>query len=250
MRILIYFLLFHLWGNLKAQGFDLLVKKGAVNISSKLINQGGRYRINVGDVIIPQKYSLLLVTNGKEIYEISGVKEMVFNDIKKLFKGKNSFSESFLKVILNQNISPEKNSGETSRGSVSVDLWNFYPPDSVIILSDSIKFIVGDINSNLVTDIVLYRTNSKDTIYLNKKSNNHFVKTPDYPGRYEWIYKLQNKKEVNSFLNFFIVPNESEKKLYLNDFKIFLEGLEKFSDQMKHILIQDYLDLNNIIVKL
>ena len=57
MRILIYFLLFHLWGNLNAQGFDLLVKKGAVNISSKLINQGGRYRINVGDVIIPQKYS-------------------------------------------------------------------------------------------------------------------------------------------------------------------------------------------------
>ena len=64
MRILIYFLLFHLWGNLKAQGFDLLVKKGAVNISSKLINQGGRYRINVGDVIIPQKYSLLLVKYG------------------------------------------------------------------------------------------------------------------------------------------------------------------------------------------
>lgn len=249
MRILIYFLLFHLWGNLNAQGFDLLVKKGAVNISSKLINQGGRYRINVGDVIIPQKYSLLLVTNGKEIYEISGVKEMVFNDIKKLFKGKSSFSESFLKVILNQNKSPEKNSGETSRGSVSLDLWNFYPPDSVIILSDSIKFIVGDINCNLVTDIVLYRTNSKDTIYLNKKSNNHFVKLPDYPGKYEWMYKLQNKKEVNSFLNFFIVPNESEKKLYLNDYKIFLEGLEKFSDQMKHILIQEYLDLNNIIVK-
>lgn len=247
MRILLYFLLFQLCSNLKAQSFEILVKKGAVNISSRLINQGEKYSLNVGDVVIPQKNSLLLVTNGKEIFEISGVKEILFNDIKKLFKGKNSFSESFIKVILNQVKSPEQYSGETRRGSFSADLWNFYPLDSAIILSDSINFIVGNVRSILLTDIILYRTNSKDTIYLSKKSNKHFVETPKIAGIYEWKYKLQNNKEINSFTNFFIVPPENEKKLLKNNFNIFLNHLENFSHQMKQILIQDYLDMNNII---
>jgi hypothetical protein len=225
-----------------AQDIDLVVKKGTVEVSSQIVNAGQIKTLKSGDIVKPQSSALYFITNKSEIIEPPKKSEHKYDELKKMFKQKQSFTKAFTSVLLNQNYAVKKTSGSSSRGAETEDPLSYFPNDSVKILSDFIVLKVGNSSSKLLSDIQLFKENSKDTISLSKNSLTHKIKCPAVPGNYFWKYTLS--KYV--FQNNFYVPDAAEKKKLLAAYNEYKKSIEVFSKEMQQQLLQEYYNINKI----
>ena len=230
-----------------AQDIDLVVKKGTVEVSSQIVNAGQIKTLKSGDIVKPHSSALFFITNKSEIVEPPKKSEHKYDELKKMFKQKQSFTKAFSSVLLNQNYAVKKNSGSTSRGTGDEVALEYSPKDSVIIISDSIILNAGNYPSKLLSDIKLYRELGKDTIILLKDKLTHKIICPSEAGKYIWEYTIQFKMQKGTGQNYFYVPYAKEKKKLLMAYNEYKKSIEVFSKEMQDQLIEEYCELNKIV---
>ncbi|MFN6037718.1 MAG: hypothetical protein ACK452_04570, partial [Bacteroidota bacterium] len=180
----------------------------------------------------------------KTIIELEQNKTYSHNDLAKITSKNSGFTKSCLAVLTNQDYSIKKLYGSSTRGG-SDDPWYYDPKDSLIILSDSILFKVGNSSSELTTDISLYDTIIKNKMILDKKSNIHKIKCPE-PGNYTWNYNIKYGSEKKNYRNFFIVPELKEKETILKDYNDFMDAISKFSLELQQCLEEEFCSIKKI----
>lgn len=231
-----------------SQNLQIFVKRGSVIISNKIVKAGRVEVIAPGDIVKLNPSSLALILQNKKIIEIGAEKEYKFNDIVGLFNTNKTFSGAFVETLLNQDYSAQKQSLSTSRGINNSNPCDYSPLDSIRVISDSITFSTGGASCELLSDIKLVRVGSNDTAFIPKGTKYPTVKCPP-PGKYFWVYKIQNGSIISTYRNIFIVPESSiSKSLYIN-YKNYSESLNIFTKELQEQLIAEYFSVNKIYIK-
>jgi hypothetical protein len=214
---------------------NIIVKKGRVNLSNKVIKAGHIETFKVEDTLKVFTSSLVFVKKNNKIVELATNKKYSYKEILSLFsKSKTSFTEDFVNILMSQKYQIQEKSGSTSRGID--DDWEYLPNDSCIILNNFLKLNINESKNKLTSDIKLFLKGEKDTIILKPSELTKGIKL-DKPGEYHWIYTTQKAMCDN---NFFILPSDEQQRLkeaFLN----FKKSILKFSPEMQEQLIKEYL---------
>lgn len=227
-----------------SQEIRLLVKKGIITYNNKVIKPSdgiiiiqspASVKVNPGALVFAKKNAV--------IQELLSGREYKYEELKKMFGGSKGFTKSYLSVLTSQDYSIKVQYGKSIRGKEDDPLW-YTPIDSATILSDSVTLTTGGKTSTLLTDIQLFGTGIKDTIYLSKENRMYKIKTP-LPGSYYWNYDSEYIT-IRSFKNYFIVPTAEKKEILRKAFQEYLDTIRNFSEEMQAYLIEEYCYLQKI----
>ena len=223
----------------QAQSVKVVVRKGSVEVSGRGVGMGSNTELKRQDKIKIQANSLVLAIRGNRCQELRGPRTYSYLELEQILLKAKSYPPSALALMARPSKAATDKT-QLNRGNSKVDLWAFAPGDSVSILSDSIWFRVGNTDSRLLSDIKIFRSGSKDTMFLPKSSLNHAIPLLA-PGTYYWTYVLDNYSLKDEFLNVFTVPDPAIRKGLHADFQNFQDLMAGFSPKMKEELLAEYI---------
>lgn len=226
---------------LYSQSYLLIVKQGSVLIEDELIEPGRLIIIDtVADLYVIDP-SLVLVKHNNTIKELTSGRHYSVTEIANEFEDGLSFTTDFLDMLLNQDFTPPDEHGITTRGENERDKWYYSPMDSLIAVSDSIEFIIGNSESEVSSPIKIWREGSSDTTFLSLNSETLTIALPNSPGSYFWSYRVINGNQESTFQNIFIVPSQSAKEEYKRNILNYQDQIKRFSNGMYDFLLSAYL---------
>jgi hypothetical protein len=239
-KLKLLLLCFSLIGIIQAQEIQLFVKSGVINVSGKTVIAGKIASISQkNDWVRTEINALVLAKKNNYVIELEPGTQLRFQEIDKKFKKRKSAFGSFLEIALNQTQN-KQNIGAAIR-SVEPDPWLFIPMDSCVVISDSIRLIIGNEGAQIVGDVRLYKSGSLDTLILKELE----LVTPS-PGFYYWDYVLRNNGQSMRFLNYFLVPENEDKEVIRNNLNEYKRSIKNFSQEMQSVLLDEYFRLNKI----
>jgi hypothetical protein len=246
MKLKILFLTVFLFSNffISAQQMELFVKKGNVSILDKKYSSGEVITLKPGAILITQSETICLLKKDGNIAEIKAKKSYNYKELLKLVSISKSYTSAFIDVATNQQIATKKSGGISTRGNGN-DPWEYFPKDSVFILTDSLTISAGYFPLKLLSDIKLQEINSDKIIFFTKNHLNHTLKTP-LPGTYTWKYEAEVESEKGNASNIFFVPTAERKHQMLSEFKFYEASLIEFSYETRDLLLQEYRELHKI----
>jgi hypothetical protein len=229
--------------SISAQELSLYIKKGNALVGQMEYKAGAVVLIKPNELTLVETGSLVILKGDNMIAEVKPGKYK-HSELKKLLTAKRTFTESFINTATNQQISTKRSAGVVTRGD-NDDPWAYSPADSLFILSDSLILKTGKNPLKLMTPIKIYAEFGKDTIYLSSDKLNHKFKTPP-EGKYCWEYKAKLGSVTKLYKNWFTVPSDEPKKQKLVAYHEYERNLKDFSAEMRSLLLEEFLEVNNI----
>jgi hypothetical protein len=226
-----------------AQDISLYVKKGKAIVSGNEYKMGEVCKVKSNESIKIETASLVIIRGNNSIAEVKPG-NYSYKKLENLLPREKSFTESFINTAINQQIAAKRSAGVVTRGN-NYNPWGYSPSDSLLILSDSLTLITGHNPLKLMSEIKMYADLGKDTIYLSSEKLTHKLKTP-LEGNYCWEYEAKLGSKSRKYKNWFTVPGSEQKKHKLDAYHEFEKGLEGFSAEMRSLLIEEFLEANNI----
>lgn len=219
---------------------SIIVKKGRVNLSHKVIKSGQIEIFKIDDTLKVFAYSLVFVKKNKKIVELATNKKFSYKEISSLFsKSKTSFTEDFINILMSQKYQIQEKSGSTSRGID--DGWEYLPNDSCTTLNNFLHLSINESKNKLTSEIKLFLKGEKDTIILKPSELTKGIKL-DKPGEYHWVYTT----EKGFYDNNFFIPHSEEQQQLKEAFLNFKKSILNFSPEMQEQLLQEYLYINKL----
>lgn len=230
-----------------AQPIQVFVKKGSIELGTKMYNSGDIAQIDGGQTLDINSGALCLVKMGSRLVELQPGKTYSYEQVKSQLKPSTRFGEAFVQTISQQHVIQKRAPGITTRGNEE-DPWEFTPKDSVSILSDSLTFKAGNPPLRLKEGIRLTNAhNYVDTVF--DVNLLHITTQTPLEGTYVWSYQgvLENKKGIAN--NVFFVPPPEQKKKLMDDYLAFKKSLGGFSEAMKDVLLKEYQEVQRIYLR-
>jgi len=231
---------------LYSQSYLLIVKQGSVLIEDELIEPGRLIIIDtVADLYVIDP-SLVLVKHNNTIRELRSGRHYSVTEIANEFEDGLSFTTDFLDMLLDQDFTPPDEHGISTRGSNEREKWYYSPLDSLIVVSDSIEFVIGNSETKVVSPLKIWRDGTSDTTVLNANKRTLTLAVPYEPGYYFWSYRVRSGYQESTFENIFIVPLQASKEMYKRNILAYQDQIKDFSEEMYDFLLSAYLHKNQL----
>ncbi len=131
-------------------------------------------------------------------------------------------------------------------GVIRGDEFETSPGDSIIVLSDTIRFFINNISGsdfNLIIKSENYKTIKQNTIRKNLTLNIHDI-NDGQPGKYYWGIEtpFSNSKDKKHF----IIPDMETKIRLIEEYDKNILEFSSFDIELRQLLIKEYLTQNKI----
>ena len=245
MKNLLVFIAVFACVNITFSQVQLFVKKGSLTIGQTTYQAGAVVSLKSTDKVLTSDKTKAIAKKQAQLMELEKNKTYTYKQLEKKLDGKSNFTQAFINVATSQQVAQKSNAGATHRG-VGDDPMDFYPLDSVQVLSDSILLELSP-NLNLKSDITLYRLGGTDTLRFSRENYAFWIKDLT-PGTYFWEYKAKIGTENYTFKNLFYVPQAEAKLEYSQQISEYQSQLAVFSEDMRALLLEEFLLLNRWVI--
>lgn len=232
--------------SLYSQSYSLIVKQGAVLVEGELIEPGRLVVIDTAADIYVTDLSLVLVKHNNTITELTSGRHYTYAELGNEFEEGQSFIADFLDMLLDQDFTPPDEHGISTRGSSERDKGYYSPLDSLIVVSDSIEFVIGNSETKVVSPLKIWRDGTSDTTILNANKGTLTLAVPYEPGYYFWSYRVRSGNQESTFENVFIVPAQASKEMSKSNILAYQDQIKDFSEEMYDFLLSAYLHKNQL----
>jgi hypothetical protein len=224
---------------------QLFVKKGSLTVGKSTHQAGAVVSLKSTDKVVTSDKTKAIAKKQAQLIELEKNKTYTYEQLEKKLDGKSNFTEAFINAATSQQVVQKSNAGATHRG-VGDDPMAFYPLDSMTILADSFSLEVSP-NLKLMSDVRLYRVGAIDTLVFSRDYYT-FTITSLEPGTYNWEYRAKVAMANYRFKNVFYVPQPAAKLDYLRQISDYESQLSLFSDDMRSLLLEEFLILNRWVL--
>jgi len=245
MKNLLFFIAVFACVNMTFSQVQLFVKKGSLTIGQTTYQAGAVVSLKSTDKVLTSDKTKAIAKKQAQLMELEKNKTYTYKQLEKKLDGKSNFTQAFINAATSQQVAQKSNAGATHRG-VGDDPMDFYPLDSVQVLSDSILLELSP-NLKLITDIKLYRENGTDTLILSRENYTFWLKNLK-PGTYFWEYRAKIGVKPYSFINIFFVPQPEAILEYSQQISEYESQLVVFSEDMRALLLEEFLLLNRWVI--
>lgn len=245
MKNLLVFIAVFACVNMTFSQVQLFVKKGSLTIGQTTYQAGAVVSLKSTDKVLTSDKTKAIAKKQSQLMELEKNKTYTYKQLEKKLDGKSNFTQAFINAATSQQVAQKSNAGATHRG-VGDDPMDFYPLDSVQVLSDSILLELSP-NLNLKSDITLYRLGGTDTLRFSRENYAFWIKDLT-PGTYFWEYKAKVGTNNYTFKNLFYVPQAEAKLEYSQQISEYQSQLAVFSEDMRALLLEEFLLLNRWVI--
>lgn len=245
MKNLLFFIAVFACVNMAFSQVQLFVKKGSLTIGQTTYQAGAVVSLKSTDKVLTSDKTKAIAKKQAQLMELEKNKTYTYKQLEKKLDGKSNFTQAFINAATSQQVAQKSNAGATHRG-VGDDPMDFYPLDSVQVLSDSILLELSP-NLNLKSDITLYRLGGTDTLRFSRENYAFWIKDLT-PGTYFWEYKAKIGTANYTFKNLFYVPQAEAKLEYSQQISEYQSQLAVFSEDMRALLLEEFLLLNRWVI--
>jgi len=245
MKNLLVFIAVFACVNMTFSQVQLFVKKGSLTIGQTTYQAGAVVSLKSTDKVLTSDKTKAIAKKQSQLMELEKNKTYTYKQLEKKLDGKSNFTQAFINAATSQQVAQKSNAGATHRG-VGDDPMDFYPLDSVQVLSDSILLELSP-NLNLKSDITLYRLGGTDTLRFSRENYAFWIKDLT-PGTYFWEYKAKVGTNNYTFKNLFYVPQAEAKLEYSQQISEYQSQLAVFSEDMRALLLEEFLLMNRWVI--
>ncbi|RLD43998.1 MAG: hypothetical protein DRI86_08580 [Bacteroidetes bacterium] len=223
-----------------SNGYVQLVREDTIikNIQGEKFLQNDLLRIISGDATI------INLNNKRVTIEKSG--NYNYNDVLALMQHTESSLSNKYFVYVWDKMSDHKKNINKPGGVIRGDGFITFPMDSVIILSDTVRFCINNESGGDYQLII--KSDNHNIIKQNPIGENITLNIRDInegkPGKYYWEIKIPFGKPPAK--KYFIIPNEKTKNEMLAEYKKNISEFSSFNIEMRELLTKEYITQNKI----